>query len=63
VKICLWFLGYNLYWDRPDVSWTDNLFTFYVEVEISDHPLTSNSSTFPVTVGMQVGPIIMLGMK
>jgi hypothetical protein len=40
-----------------------NSFVFGVDVEISDHPLTSNLNTFPLTVAMQVGNLLMQGME
>ena len=38
-----------------------NYFLFEVGVEISDHPLTADLGTFPLSIVLQVGNIFMQG--
>jgi hypothetical protein len=40
-----------------------NYFSFEVGVEISDHPLTVDLSSFPLNVVLQVGNLFMQGKK
>ena len=53
--------GYDSYWDTQYENMKMNSFVFKVGVEISDHPLTMDLSSLPLTVAMQVGDIVMQG--
>jgi hypothetical protein len=56
------FSGYDQYWDVQyrNGRWNDN-FIFKIGVEITDHPLTTHLSSFPVNVALKVGNLIMQG--
>jgi hypothetical protein len=40
-----------------------NYFLFEVGVEISDHPLTTDLSSYPISVALQVGNMLLQGMR
>jgi hypothetical protein len=56
--------GYDQYWEVQHRNGKFNKgFVFKVGVQVSDHQLTANLSSFPIDVALQVGNIIMQGMK
>ena len=60
-QVNIFISAYDRYWDTQYRNIFMNYFLFEVGVEISDHPLTADLSTFPLSIVLQVGNIFMQG--